>query len=150
MTGDCYFSFVTRPMTWEELQSNEQGIYPISKRYFKASAQLSTEDEILVYLSKESSFAGIIKVVQELMPYNKPVPFSGRVYEGFIKVKYQVVLPHGGLVPVNDLLKEMELTRRHRNWGALFQKAVLRLSEHDFNLIRLKILEKSNEKNIQI
>jgi hypothetical protein len=132
---------VTRPNTWDKLSKDPEKVWPVSGRNSKIFGSLKEGEEIIVYLSQKSAFAGILEVSKVLRPSQKPIIYMGDVYDYFIKVEYKTILDENNLLPIKKLINQLHLTKDKKNWGAILQRAALRITDEDFKLIHSKINE---------
>ncbi|USG64781.1 EVE domain-containing protein [Brevibacillus ruminantium] len=133
------FMFVTKPITWVNLRKNSGGVWPVNGRYSKTLSTLKVGDEIIVYITQKSAIAGIVEVTQTLRANNKPLIFSGDVYDYSLLVDFKIVLDEDKMIPLKSILNEIEITKGKENWGAGFQRAILKIIDSDFDLLRSKV-----------
>jgi hypothetical protein len=131
--------FVTTPSNWDKLRNDPQNIWPLKARFAK-NINFEINDQIPIYLSKKAVIAGVIKVRDKLQSTD-PFTFSADVYEYKLPVTFDIVLPTKLQIPIREMLEQLEITRGKKNWGCLFQRSMVRLTDNDYNLIRNKINE---------
>lgn len=136
------YLLITRPDNWEKLKNDTNKVWPVNARNSRLFNSFKVGDIFIVYLSKKSSFAGIVEISGNLESPKNPVLFMGDFYEYLLPVEYKVVLKNDQLIKIRDLIDELELTKnRTSTYGSCLQRAAKKISNADFELIRSRIME---------
>lgn len=136
------YMLITRPENWKKLKSDHNNVWPVSGRNSRLFNKFEVGDMLIVYLSQKSSFAGIIEVTGKLESPIKPILFMGDFYEYLLPVKYKVILEDDKLIPIKNLINDLDLTKdRINSYGSALQRAAKRISTSDFELIFSKIID---------
>ncbi|NEY18578.1 hypothetical protein G4D61_01160 [Bacillus ginsengihumi] len=133
--------FVARPSNWEFIK-DKFDFWPLKLKDARLIDRYANiDDEVLVYLSQKSAITGLLKIREKPKRLDSPLSFTNNEYEYYLPITYSKILTEDLSIPLRPLISELELTKmRQDNWGAVLQKAVVKIKEKDFELLYSKII----------
>lgn len=131
-----YWLCVTNEDNWNIIKSKH--IWGVSRRNKKLLLDVKVGDYLVFYVIPKS-IGGIFKVVSE--PYeSEEVIFSWTRYGRFeifpLRVKIAPDLVPEVPLPFTELIEKLSFTRGLKRWNIKLRRAMLKISEEDFDIIK--------------
>lgn len=108
-------------------------------------AQLREGDRAVLYTTRgafhnptrdDSRFVGVATVASPPARQERTVVVGGREFTWTCDVKFDLLLPRREGPAVRELAPRLELVEKPEVWGQYFRRSPIRVSEHDFELMR--------------
>lgn len=101
-------------------------------------------EEILVYVTRARGIAALVEAREPITNLTRSIMVSGNMYECTLPVNVKIVVDEQFVVKIRPLVEELSVTKRNlQNWGAMFQRSVLRSGMDDFELLKSTLEEAS-------
>lgn len=128
-------------MAWEELSSKESILWPVKLRNAPLIQRiLKPKDVVMIYLTKKSVIAGMVEVSGNLRMLQKSLLFQDDIYEAVIPISVKKKFEGREQIDVRALKDELQVTKNvGQRWGIRLQRAIVQLSDADYELLYSKI-----------
>lgn len=144
--ADNNYMLVTRPENWDRLKDDPAKIWPVKLRNAMIFKKFNIGDKLLVYVSQVGAITGVVEVREAIQSIVKPMLFMGDFYECVLPVEYKAVLEGEKRIIIKTLIDKLDLTKENnKSWGSALQRAIVKLTEEDFNLLLTQVQNKSQQ-----
>lgn len=141
-----------RPGGWVVVLAEAEGLRWVLERsrmaWTEASARRATQirpgDVLVLYVARgayhnptrdESQLLGLAEVVSPVARLRRPVELAGRRFVVGCDLRFEVLLPERGGVPVRSLVDRLSFVRRKDAWGQYFRSGLVRVPAADLEVL---------------
>lgn len=117
-------------------------IWVFSERKHKTANQLQVGDQAALYLSGTAEVIGILTMRGPAVRRSDPIWLNDEPYAYSIPIAVDLIVPIGQGANMRDLKDSLQFITNKVRWATAFQSGVLKLGDHDFDLLQNAVLER--------
>jgi hypothetical protein len=136
---------IERIENWEIDRAADFQYFGLSNRYRNTVANIAEKDLVFCYVSGQSAFADV-RVVREAGLKPMKIQYYFDDFPLYIATAPLLVLPREKWIPVKEVADQLEMTRDRKDYRAMFQMSIRRLSPHDATFLNGRLEKAVNER----